>query len=334
MINFFFKLLIVLPSVVLAIKFSKIFNLYDYPSIKRKTHKVPIMTSGGLILILSLLFYFVYLSIFNLLDVSIKKNIILFFFPLIFFFLGVYDDKYHLNSNQKLFTSVVFYLMLVLIEKNLLITNIKFSFIDKVFELKNFSYFFTIFCFIAFLNALNMFDGVNGQSAIYSIILLLLLVKSYQTNFEYVSIIIISLFIFLLYNFTNKMFLGDSGISILSYIIATQYISSYNENYIKYVDEIFLYFAIPGYELIRLTIQRIILGKNPLEADTNHMHHYLQKYFSNHITVIIILILYIFPIILYQLGVKILICLLLSLIFYICTFLSIYFYEKFYSPKK
>ena len=333
MINFLLKLFIVLPSLILSIKLSKIFNLYDNPTFKRKIHKVPIMTSGGLILILSLIIYFLFLLFFNLLDASLKKNIILFFFPLIFFFLGLYDDKYNLNSDKKLILSILFYLMLVLVEKNLLITNIKFSFIDKNFELRNFSYFFTIFCFIVFLNALNMFDGINGQSATYSIIVLLLLVKNYQNNFEYILLIIICLFVFLYFNFSNKMFLGDSGIAILSYIISTQYIFSYNENFIEYTDEIFLYFAIPGYEVIRLTFQRISLGKNPLKADSNHLHHYLLKYFSNMSTMLIILSLYLFPIILYLCGIKLLHCLLISLFIYSGIILQIYFYEKFFSTR-
>ena len=112
------------------------------------------------------------------------------------------------------------------------------------------------------------------------------------------------------------MFLGDSGIAILSYIIAVNFISQYNEGIILDADLIFLYFSIPGFELIRLTFFRIIIGKHPFSADNNHLHHYLNKIFSPFKTLILIIGIYLLPIILNIFGLNLVYCILTSLILY------------------
>ncbi len=316
------NIIIVSISTLLAIKSSKIIGLYDYPSSKRKIHKEPIIISGGFIIIFSLFLYFFYLLATNQINPSIKHNIIIFLFPFIFFCIGLYDDKFDLKPNSKLFLAVILYLGLVLIDKNLLISQLRFSFLDRNLELGSFSIFFTVFSFIVFLNALNMFDGINGQVSIYSIILLLLLLNI-NINIEIVVLIIICLIFYFIFNMKNKMFLGDSGISVLAYVISTNFISEYNKDIIINADLIFLYFSIPGYELIRLTFQRLIIGKHPFSADNNHMHHYLKKIFNNK-SLLIVFLIYFFPIFLSLLGIENIICILISILLYILTLIYIY----------
>ena len=90
------------------------------------------------------------------------------------------------------------------------------------------------------------------------------------------------------------MFLGDSGSLILGFLISYISIKAYNQNYIIHADEIFLIMSIPGYELLRLFIKRISLGRNPFTADNNHIHHYLIKKFSYIKTFIIMQTLFFF----------------------------------------
>ena len=77
------------------------------------------------------------------------------------------------------------------------------------------------------------------------------------------------------------MFLGDSGSLILGFLISYICIKAYNQNFINHADEIFLIMSIPGYELLRLFIKRISIGRNPFSADSNHIHHYLINKFSH-----------------------------------------------------
>ena len=77
--------------------------------------------------------------------------------------------------------------------------------------------------------------------------------------------LIISLIFILILNFNNKTYLGDSGSLFLGFLIAFIFIKSYNLGNKFYADEIFLIMSIPGYELLRLSIERIIKKDYPDE---------------------------------------------------------------------
>ena len=141
---------IVLLSSYFSIKIAKKFKIYDYPSNERKIHKNPTLISGGLLIIISLSLYYIYLLINGLIDPSLRNNVILFIFPIIFFFLGIYDDKFDLNPNSKLILTIIIYLSVVLVDNDLQITKLRLSFTTKIFELENFSIFFSIFCFVVY----------------------------------------------------------------------------------------------------------------------------------------------------------------------------------------
>ena len=71
----------------------------------------------------------------------------------------------------------------------------------------------------------------------------------------------------------------------------------YNFDIIGYVDQIILYMLIPGLDLIRLFIIRIFKNKT-LSSDRNHIHHLLLRKYSLEKSLIILLLMIIFPIIL------------------------------------
>ena len=109
---------------------------------------------------------------------------------------------------------------------------------------------------------------------------------------------LLGLITYLILNFNNRVFLGDSGSIILSYVISYFFIKSYNYEMSFYADQIFLIMLIPGIDLFRVAILRILSGKNPLKADRMHLHHLLAHFFSFEKTIIIILLLISTPIIL------------------------------------
>ena len=90
-------------------------------------------------------------------------------------------------------------------------------------------------------------------------------------------------------NFKGKLFLGESGILILAFIISYIFVKTSNiQNNIFFADEIFIIMALPGIDMFRLFIIRIYNGKNPFSPDMNHIHHLIQKHYSNNKTFIII----------------------------------------------
>ena len=131
-----------------------------------------------------------------------------------------------------------------------------------------------------FLNALNLFDGINLQSITYVFLffIFLFLNNIELSNYFYLFIFIV---FFSVYNFKNKIFLGDSGISIFAVIITYLIIKNYNQNsFLLSCEEIFVIMFLPGVDMLRLYFYRVYKNKNPFLPDKNHLHHYMQKIVS------------------------------------------------------
>jgi|688.fasta_scaffold404762_1 UDP-GlcNAc:undecaprenyl-phosphate GlcNAc-1-phosphate transferase len=309
---------------------SLIYNIFDFPDSKRKIHKTKIPLLGGLFIILNLfiifLLNFFYIEIFNN---NYFKNIESFFsFFLVAFFiylLGFFDDKYKLNANSKLIITTIILILAVYVDQDILLKNLNFDSINYNINLFNYSYFFTIFCFLLFINAFNMLDGINGQASTYFLFILLIFLMKGLLLFLILAFIIINSF-FLFYNFKNRIFLGDSGSLLLAYIIGYIFIKSYNLENKFSVEEIFLIMSVPGYELLRLAVTRLLNKRHPFKADNLHLHHLILKDFVFLKTFLIIQFILILPYAMYILLNNFLISIFLNLIFY--TLVVRYFYSK------
>ena len=143
-----------------------------------------------------------------------------------------------------------------------------------------------------------MFDGVNLQTGIYSIIVFIIFIL--KGIFVQLSLILIFITLFFLYfNLKNRAFLGDSGTQLLAFLISYIFIKSYNYGNSFNPEEIFIILAIPGLDMFRLFILRLINGKNPFYPDTNHIHHILLNKFEKYYAVVLVQIFIIFNIIFY-----------------------------------
>ena len=279
-------ILINLPVLFFYKEITEKLSLYDYKDGKRKFQKNPVPLTGGILLIYNILVF----TIFNF-NMNPEQNFygnafdtreyFSFFVGLIMCFsLGVYDDKFNLTSMKKLLINLIIIFTIILADENLVITELSFSFLDNPIELRNLSYFFSILCFLLLINALNMFDGINLQTASYCLLILSIFI--YKDLYVMLSfVIILTLIIFLFYNFSNKSFLGDGGTQILGFIISYILIKSHNKENAFNPEEIFILLAIPGLDMLRLFIFRMLNGKNPFTYDLNHMHHLISRKYNN-----------------------------------------------------
>ena len=89
-----------------------------------------------------------------------------------YFGLGFMDDRFNFPASIKFVLLCGIILFILFFDSSLTIKLIKFSFLHKEFHLAQFSI-FSCFCFLVFLNAFNMFDGINLQSSSYSMIIIL-----------------------------------------------------------------------------------------------------------------------------------------------------------------
>ena len=285
---------------------SQYFNIFDFPDGKLKLHKKKIPIIGGLILIINFTIIFFYQVVFvkEFLSFDIKKfeNFELFSLLILIYghlFLGLYDDKHNLTASKKIFFSIAIILISILLNKNLIITNFSLTFIENRIFFGNLSIIFTIFCILILMNSLNFYDGINGQSClIFLVFFSYLLLKSDLNLFYLICIFLIIMIMFL--NLNNMLFLGDSGIYLLSIILSICLIYEHNiKSNIVYADEIFFLLLLPGFDLVRLTISRSLNSKNPFLGDRNHIHHLITSKFSLILSNFILFNLSILPIVLF-----------------------------------
>ena len=295
-----------LVSLVIFTFYKKIFSwisIFDHPDNDRKVHKRPIYLSGSLFLICNVvifLFYVFFFSENDYLNLFIKKRD--FFFYLItllgFYSLGVLDDKYDISPWTKLGTTSFLLILLLLSDDNLIINFLLFEFSDFSvrINLEELAIFFTLIFFLGYLNSINMFDGINLQLGVYSTFVSAFLI--YNSIFVELNIIlIISLVPFLILNGKNKVFIGNSGTLIISFIYGYQYLKAYNFGYLG-IDSIILLNYLISLDLIRVFVIRIKNGYNPFVADQNHIHHLLSKKIKYNYVILITLSLSCFPAIL------------------------------------
>ena len=300
MINIFFILNYFLINFLIIYFFKKLssfFNFYDFPDNIRKFHKKKTSLFGGSIILLNLLLFYL-LSVFLYNDLVLNINLKIFISGcLLFYLLGLIDDKKNLNSTLKFLFELLIAFVIVFYDESILIEKLYFSSLNKTLDLGNYSIFFTILCFVIFINALNMFDGINLQSGTYSLIIIFVLFI-YSKEYLILIAIVFALLTFLYLNNKSKVFLGDNGTLLIGFILSYLIIhSAKSTNYINLsADKIFILMILPGLELIRLFILRIIKKRHPFSSDRHHIHHILLNNFKYDKVISIIILLSILPI--------------------------------------
>jgi UDP-GlcNAc:undecaprenyl-phosphate GlcNAc-1-phosphate transferase len=301
------------------------FGFMSYPDKSRKFHNKPIAQVGGIIFFLSLVF----LAILNYQDIDVilndltqssnlKKIFFLFSF-ITLFFLGVIDDRQNLNANTKLlFLVLISYLLLVSLSPKLIY--LKFSFY-KDLDLFEYKSFFFIFIFIFFINAMNMFDGINLQSSSYFLIIWIYIIA--YLGFDLITAFtIIFLVIFSVFNYKNRLFLGDCGVYLLTFVSFIYLLKIYNTRETVTADEIASLLLLPCVDCFRVVLLRLLNKQSPFVGDREHFHYKLLQKFSYKATITLIFFGSIMPIILYKiLNVSFAIIIIIFFLFYIiCLF--------------
>ena len=264
-------------------------NIFDKNINLKSREKIYLI--GGIGILLNLIISFIFLGQSDLL------NQFFFIFAFTFFLLGYLDDKFNLSANLKLLVITTLILIILIVEDSLIIKNLYFSSLDYNISTSFLGIPFTILCFALYLNAINMYDGINLQCGLHNIILsFYFYLKSSNLIF---LVLIICLIFFLIFNKKNKIFLGDNGSLLLGFIFGYFFIKFYNLGYIRNVEEIFILMMLPGIDMFRLFCQRIYKKKNPFKKDNKHIHHLLINRFSNSMTNLIIQSIYLISIYLY-----------------------------------
>ena len=236
-------------------------------------NKVPLL--GGVLLSIGVLLNNFYITNNNLETIYLVNTI----FLILIFVIGFLDDKYDLNPVLRIIFMIILITFFIIYDGTYIQTlNFKY-FGFYYFSENNFiRVILPIFCIIVFINAFNFTDGINGLAGLLGLSWFIYFAIKYTFVINLYLIFVIFLIFFLVLNFQNKSFLGDSGNYIISSIIGYLLILiNKNIPFSIYVEEILLLLLIPGIDLIRLFFVRIKNKQNPLEGDFNHFHHILTK---------------------------------------------------------
>ena len=286
-------------------------KLIDIPDKIRKFHKTSTPLLGGIMLYLNLILLNLNSFLF---DQYNKVNLLILIITSFCFFVGLIDDIFKLSYKYKfVFLFFVFY-FLIAFQPELQITEIYFSTFNKFIFLGDYSILFTVICLLLLCNAINLIDGINGLCILVSIIIFSWILFTFK-NVNFIYIIIISLTFILLFNLKGNVFLGDSGSLLLGSLIGLSdsgslllgsligllLINNYNNELILrdfQVEDIFIVLMLPGIDMLRVFILRIVNKKNPFSSDRNHLHYLLlDKNFKLHQILFIIISLSLLPII-------------------------------------
>ena len=257
----------------LCSKLSYKLNLVDYPN-ERKVHKIPTAYTGGIAISICLL---VALQEIDTFDRSLASIISISFLVSL---IGVIDDKFSLNVGGKLSLQIIPIMCLIIFENLTLISLGDYNYFSL--ELKHFGMPFTLLCVLFLKNSFNYFDGLNGtlSSLLIFVLLILYFLVPNEIVHIYLTILIITLILFLCFNFSllklPRLFLGDSGSLMLGFI--TSFLLIYLANQ-EYVHPILLAWSIVifVYEFLSINVTRLKNGQKLFKAGKDHLHHILLE---------------------------------------------------------
>ncbi len=230
----------------------KVTNKDSHKYLLNPNKKIPL--SGGLYIfpVICFLFYDQYLSVI--------------IFGLIFFLIGLLSDL-DIASSPKFrlliqLTTLIFFLNFY----DSIIIDTRIEFLNNLMSEPILKVLIQSFFFLVIINGFNFIDGVNNLSSLNFLIILFfsyLLIE--KTNFlpisDEIAILILCIFIFIIFNFFGKNFLGDGAVYGLSFIIGffLIQISMYDSKISPYFIANLLWY--PAFENLFSIIRRSIYKK-------------------------------------------------------------------------
>ena len=306
---YFINILLLLILFSNAKKLSLKLNLY-----KKKINHTPIVGGLGIytffILNILCLYFLNNQLVYDYLYVVILMSLI--------FIIGLIDDIFDISYAIRLV--LIFFIIFIFLKLNntFLVNRLYFETINKTFILGELSYFLTPLFIMLLLNSLNMVDGINGNSGLIFLSFFIIIFEN-KSDLNYLLFIVsTAIIIFLFFNLKNLLYMGDSGIYLISIFISLYLIDSYNQNYSNLsCEKIFLILMIPGIDMFRLFCKRIYNKRNPFKGDTNHLHHVLIKKFKLHYSLTLYVTLILWPFVIIKLiDIQIAYLIVINLIFY------------------
>lgn len=265
-------------------------KLVDTPKTKRNIHTETTPLTGGIVIFLASL-----VVIFNFTGETYKTYILCSTFTMLFT-VGALDDIKHIRPSYRLIVQV-FAASIITIELNLSVNNLDYLFSESYILLDDWSIPFTIFAIVGLINAFNMIDGLNGLAGSISLIALVSLNQIGGIEPSTFWVFCSTIIVFLLFNlgflgYKRRVFLGDSGSTLLGLIIAWLLLETHNNPSLTTqvtATSLLCLVALPVIDIIAVMIRRASIGYSIFVADKKHLHHILLLLNHNKTTALLLL---------------------------------------------
>lgn len=260
-------------SIRLFVHFAKRLGFIDVPN-QRSMHTEPKVRGAGICFVgvsLMTLLLFGFIDVLQLRQISFVLLAIL-----IVYLTGVIDDYKEISSRVKFVLIIV--ASVVIIGNGLIITDMgDFLGFDLVLPIYV-GIPLTVVAISGFTNAMNLMDGLDGLAGMISIIMLSVFFWIGYNYDDHMMMVLSSVFItavlsFLLFNwYPSKVFMGDSGSLSLGFVISILAVRSMD--YVQSIAVLFI-IVLPVLDTFIVMTRRIQRGLSPFKADKTHMHHIL-----------------------------------------------------------
>ena len=244
-------------------------NISSHKSFINGHKTIPL--SGGFVFFLTLVFF---------LPENYQYFTILIFF---IFLTGLLSDLDILHSPflRIIFQTIIIVVYLFLFDN--FVSSIRVDFFDNLLNIFFIKLFFTSFCILVLINGTNFIDGVNTLVVGYFIlvasnVLYLTEVNDLDLDILLVSTCLTSLVVIYIFNFFGKIYLGDGGAYLISFVAGVTLIKFSNDNYLVSPYYIVALLWYPAYENLFSIIRKKILKKTPSTPDNEHLHQFIYLY--------------------------------------------------------
>ena len=244
-------------------------NISSHKSFINGHKTIPL--SGGFVFFLILVFF---------LPENYQYFTILIFF---IFLTGLLSDLDILHSPffRIIFQTIVIVVYLFLFDN--FVSSIRVDFFDNLLNIFFIKLFFTSFCILVLINGTNFIDGVNTLVVGYFIlvasnVLYLTEVKGLDLDILLVSTCLTCLVVIYIFNFFGKIYLGDGGAYLISFVAGVTLIKFSNDNYLVSPYYIVALLWYPAYENLFSIIRKKISKKTPSTPDNEHLHQLIYLY--------------------------------------------------------
>lgn len=272
------------------LRISKEKNLVDKPN-ARKLQNQPIPVLGGHVVFFGIVFGLLTgYAVGGIIGVDFQVQLLpLLAVMVVMLYIGTVDDMQGLSPTIRLIIEVISMLCLIYASGSCIDT------FHGLWGIESFTWWLavplTVFAGVGIINAVNMIDGVNGLcstlcmlcSVLYGIIFLR---ASDVANAVLAFSVAASLFPFIVHNvfgLRSRMYIGDSGTMVMGMLVTWFTISFlrsdspvsyyYQDRSASLIAFAIAVLCVPVFDTIRVMMQRVLNGRNPMQADKTHLHH-------------------------------------------------------------